>query len=318
MGLVLTVEAWIVALFGWAWLTVQDMWHPSLLCAHVYYGFLVLTTSTLLLGLLMPDARLARAANFNTVLGLVIFYACCIGDALPGLGDPILSQPIRLSRGPNKTACCSNCNIGLANRVLFFMDSPLFVLQAGILVGYLIVQFLIAAFQVLDEGHRSVWCGTGWTYVLGAMLSVRCVVVFDGSTLAIVPDAVYDMMFFLRPFSTLVVPSLVYWLFALAFIVFAVSEGAPTLDVLGFRIVRSVAMGVSAGFAVLTGVVFGLLGMLTPPLLAALCVLVLGGVVGMLEAFLGQPLDPSSLEARLKQAPRAPMTGRLQGGKKAV
>jgi hypothetical protein len=150
------------------------------------------------------------------------------------------------------------------------------------------------------------------------MLSARCVVVFDGSTMVIVPDAVYDVMFFLRPFSALVVPSLIYWLFTLAFLVFAVCEGAPTLDVLGFRIVRSVAMGVSAGFAVLTGVVFGLLGMLTPPLLTALCVLVLGGVVGMLEAFLGHPVDPAAAEAKLRPVTRQPVAGPMQGGKKAV
>lgn len=317
--MVLTVEAWVVALFGWGWLTVQDMWRPTLLSAHVYYGFLLLTTSTLLLTLIMPDARQTRVAYFNTVLGLVIFYGCCIGDTIPGLGEPIGGPPaLRIPR-PKGSPCCSNCDIALANRTLFFMDSPLFVVQAGLLVGYLIVQFLIAGFQVLDEGHRTVWCGTGWTHVLGAMLAARCVVVFDGSTLAIVPDAVYDIMFFLRPFSTIVLPSLLYQVFALAFLGFSVVEGAPTLDPLGFRIVRSVAMGVSAGFAVLTGLVFGLLGMLTPPLLLALCVLVVGAVVGMLEAFLARPVNPASLEeTRLRPPPRPVVTGRMQGGKKGV
>lgn len=320
MGMVLTVEAWVIALFGWAWLTVQDMWHPTLLCAHVYYGFLLLTTSTLLLALVMPDARQTRVAYFNTVLGLVIFYACCIGDTFPVLGAPVGGRPLLQTPRPAGAPCCSNCDITLANRVLFFMDSPLFVVQAGLLVGYLLVQFLIAAFQVLDEGHRTIWCGTAWTHVLGVMLSARCVVVFDGSTLAIVPDAVYDIMFFLRPFSTLVLPSVLYQAFTLAFLVFALVEGAPTLDPLGFRIVRSVAMGVSAGFAVLTGLVFGLLGMLTPPLLLALCVLALGNAVGMLEAFLGRRAAPATLqeETRLRPAPRALATGRMQGGKKAV
>ena len=325
MGLVLMVEAWTLSIFGWAWLTVQDLWLPSLLCSHVYYGFLLLTTSNLLVSSLAPDARQPGVAYFNTVLGLCIFYGCCIADSFttPALGGEQFKPPVS-----KPDDCCANCNIARANQVLFFTDSPMYMAQAGVVAGYLLVHLLIAGGQQLDPAHRTVWSGSSWTATLGLMLAARFTIVFDGSTMKLIPDSVFYLLLFSQPLVTL---SIVFWLFLVAFIALAGCEGIPKINLLGLRIIRSISFGITAAFVVTSGVVFGLRGMLTMPLLFALLVLFFGSLWGVVEAFLAragpvpaagqQPAGTSN--NRGMQAPQRPRTYipvpvQMPGGKKAA
>jgi hypothetical protein len=322
MSLSLAAEAWTLSIFGWVWLTVQNLWLPSMLCSHVYYGFLLLTSCHLLATALVPDSRAPRVAYFNTVLGLCIFYACCIADTFDGytFGGEQFRPP-----KSNPGDCCANCDIARANQVLFFADSPLYLAQAGTLAGYLIVHLLLAGAQQLDVSHRTVWSGTAWSSVLGMLLASRFIIVFDGSTLTLVPEGVFYLRLYSQPLLTL---SVVFWLFFLAFIVLAGCEGAPRLNVLGFRIVRSAGFGVNAAFVVVSCVVFGLRGMLTTSLFTALLFLFFGSLGGVLEAFLGQEperkpvsLGPVAHQARVPQSgqrARLPIPVQMPGGKKGA
>jgi hypothetical protein len=325
MGLVLTVEAWTLSVFGWAWLTLQDLWLPSLLCSHVYYGFLLLTTCNLLVSSLAPDARQPGVAYFNTVLGLCIFYGCCIADSFttPLLGGEQFRPPV--SKADD---CCANCNIARANQVLFFADSPMYLAQAGVVAGYLLVHLLIAGGQQLDAVHRTVWSGPSWTVPLGLMLAARFTIVFDGSTMKLIPDSVFYLLLFSQPLVTL---SIVFWLFLIAFVALAGCEGIPKINLLGLRIVRSISFGITAAFVITSGAVFGLRGMLTMPLLFALLLLFAGALWGMAEAFLAKtgPLPASGAQpagasdgraVQASQRPRTyiPVPVQMPGGKKAA
>ena len=315
MGLVLIVEAWFLSVFGWTWLTVQDLWLTSLLCTHAYYGMLLLTTINMVISSLFADQREPRVAYFNTVLGLALFYACCICEsflAAYSLGGqtfrPVTSSP---------DACCSNCDIARSNRLLFFNDSPLSVVQGGILGGYLLIHVLVAGGQLLDASHRSIWAGCSWSTTLATVLAVRCAIVFDGSAFTIVPDYATHFLLFTQPLLSL---SMIYWGLFLGLSVLAACEGIPTLDLIGFRVIRSINLGATTGLSVLTAVVFGMRGMLTLPLLVTLALPVVGGALGVIEAFLGQDHEPKPPppSAPPRNASRVPVPIQMQGGKKAA
>ena len=285
MGLTVTVEAWVLSVFGWVWLVVQDVWFPSMLCSYVYYSFLVLSSWNLVLSSLSIEARGPRVAYFNTVLALSIFAGCCLADTVSTytFGGEEYVPPM------NTTGCCSNCNIARANQILFFMDSPMYLVQAGVLSGYLLVQLLLAGAQMLDLEYRSVWGGAGWSIILGVLMASRCIIVFDGSTLTLVPDSVFYLLIFSQPLLTL---SVVYWLFLITFVVLMICEGFPQMDILALRVVRCIQFGVVTGFCIVSGVVFGVRGMLTVPFFLYLCIMMFSSAFAVLEAFLGSlPLD---------------------------
>lgn len=310
MSLSLAAEAWTLSIFGWVWLTVQNLWLPSLLCSHVYYGFLLLSSCHLIAVALFPDSRAPRVAYFNTVLGLCIFYGCCIVDCMDTytFGGEAFRPP-----KTNPGDCCANCDIARANQVLFFADTPLYLAQAGTLTGYLVVQLLLAGAQQLDAAHRTVWSGGAWTWTLAMMLTSRFIIIFDGSTLTLIPETVFYLRLYTQPLLSL---SIVCWALLLAFIALALCEGLPRTEMKGddgvirvnpasFRIVRSVGFGLIFAFVVGACAIFGVRGMLTTPLFMALLILFLGGLGGVLEAFLGREPD-------LKQFPPAESASRYQ------
>ena len=300
MGLALTVETWVLSIFGWVWLTVQNIWMPSLLSSYVYYGFLLISTWHLMVCALFVDARQPRVAYFNFVLGFCLFTASCIADTFTTYtfgGEKY--KPVH-----DLTGCCANCDIAKANQILFFGDTKLYLAPAGMLVGYLLVHFILAGAQVLLEpslqnhsaSSRTVWTGSGWGITLAALVSARCVIMFDGSTVTLIPESVFYLLLFSQPLMTL---SVIYWLFAEVFLVLMILDGIPQLTLTGLRIVRSVILGVTLGFTVVTAVVFGMRGMLTLPMFVTLCVVLLSSVLGMLEAFLGRlPEDHETADRR--------------------
>jgi hypothetical protein len=299
MGLILTVEAWILSIFGWAWLAVQDIWMPSLLCSQVYYGFLLLASCNLLLSALAVDSSHVKVAYFNTVLGVSLFYISCIADSF----DTLTLGGEQFTPPTPPTGCCANCNIAHSNRVLFFMESPLYMVQAGLTLGYILIQLLLAGGQMFDANTRSVWSGAACGPTLGLLLTIRFIIMFDDSTLVLVPASVVYLLLFSQPLIGL---SVVFWLFFYAFFVLLIFEGIPQLTLFGFRVVRSVAVGLSAAFVVISGIVFGLRGMLTLPLFLVLLVFLGISVVGVLEAYLGElPYKPPTLVSITGEPPPA-------------
>ena len=300
----MVVEGVVLSVFGWGWLAAQEVWFPSLLCSHVCFSFLLITCLNLVMSSLFVDGKQVKMAYFNTVLGYTVFVVSCVVDTFTTstLGGEQFKPPA------DTTGCCSNCNIAKANQILFFIDSPLYMVQAGLLCGYLLVHLLLAGAQVLDSGQetRSIWMGTGWGVTLGIMLSARFIVMFDGSAMTLVPDSVIYLLLFSQPLVTL---GVVYWLFLQAFMAIMIAEGVPQLNILGIKIVRSVAFGVTVAFVIVSGAVLGLRGMLTLPLACTLLVLVLCSAFGVVEAYMGKipELAPTTVRRILPPAPPTAM-----------
>jgi hypothetical protein len=265
----------------------------SLLASLVFYGFLLLSSLNLLLSSLFPDSRHTKVGYFNTVLGFTLFCASCIADTFdtPTFGGEAFKPP-----KDTVTGCCANCDIARANQVLFFADSPLYLIQAGIVGGYLLVHLLMAGAQMLDSENRTVWGGVAWGTTLGLLLTVRFIIMFDGSTLALVPDSVFYVLLFSQPLVTL---SVIYWLFLYAFLFLSAFEGLPRLNILGLRIVRSLGLGLTLVFVIVSCVVHGMRGMLTVPLFLVLCAVLASSVVGVLEGFLGHLPKPAPTSVRV-------------------
>jgi hypothetical protein len=289
--MILVVEAWILSIAGWAWFSVQEPWMPSPLAAFVFYGFLVLTTFHLLLVALFAEERGPRIAYFNMVLAMTVFCIGCIADTFQTHAfGTIPAQPL----SDNVTrVCCVNCDMPRYHRALFFSGSRLFQLPAGVLIGYLLVHLLLAGGQMLAGSPRSVWAGGAWSQTLAILLACRFIVLFDmsgsvqqarGMQTLVVPDMVFYLLVFSQPLLSL---SFLYWLGMLVFLVLLLSEGIPTMGLVGIKIVRSVQFGLILGFTVLSSVELWEGGMLTVPLLSTMGVTVTASGVAMLEAYLG-------------------------------
>lgn len=305
--LVLAVETWILSILGWIWLTLQEAWFPSMLCSYVFYSLLLLSTSNLLTCSFFVDARAPRVAYFNTVFALFLFCIGCAADSFSSytFGGQVYKPSVQ----PGE--CCANCDIRRAHQVFFFIDSPFYLAQAGIVIGYIIIQLLLAGGAMLDPLYdpsmssftRSVWCGFGWIVPLGGMMAMRFYIMFDGSVMTLIPDSVFYLLLFSQPLLTL---SLIYWVFIMVFVILMICDGFPQLRLTGIRIVRSVFFGIVLAFAVVTGVVLGMRGMLTAPIFVSLCILVCGSCAGMVEAYmyrLSIELDSVDTNGYLRRSP---------------
>lgn len=293
MPLVMVVEAWILSVIGWAWFALQEPWFPSPLSAFVFYGFLVLTTSHLLLASLFAEERGPRVAYFNMVVAITIFCGGCIADTFQTSSFGVApDQPL----ADNVTrVCCVNCDMPRYHRALFFSGSSIFMVSGGILIGYLLVHLLLAGGQMLAASPRTVWGGGGWSLALAFLLACRFIVLFDMSTsfvmdqlagvrTVVIPDMVFYLLIFSQPLLSL---ATLYWLVMIIFLVLMMCEGIPTMGLLGIRIIRSVEFGLVLGFAVFSSVELWEGGMLTLPLLISLLIMLAGSAVAMLEAYLG-------------------------------
>lgn len=294
--MVLVTESWLLSIFGWVWFTVQEPWVPSPLSAFVFYGFLALSTSHLIIVSLFVDARAPRVAYFNVVLVLTIFCVGCIADTfqVPVFGTvPAPSSPDNTTR-----VCCINCNIARYHRALFFSASPFYMAPSGIIIGYLAVHLLLAGGQLIGNSvgfTRTVWGGGAWSTVLAFLLACRFIVTFDMSAvvalnkvkdlvITVIPDQVFYMLIFSQPLLSL---STLYWVVMLTFVILLMCEGIPTVDLVGIRVIRSIQFALILGFSVVSAWELWEGGMLTMPLLVTMVVTVAGSFIAMLEAYLG-------------------------------
>lgn len=280
--MILVMEAWIVSIFGWVWLTLQDAWMPSLLSSFVYYGFLLLTTCHLIICAFLPDAHAPRIAYFNVVAALCMFCGGCIADTFHTgvIGTPP-TPPANVS-----WKCCTNCDIARYHRDLFFSDTPLYLVEVGILIGYLLVHLLIAGAQMLgDKTIRSIWGGGAWSIAFAMFLACRFTILFNSQTNNLVPDTIFYLLIFSQPLLSF---SVLYWLVLCVFLILLICDGIPTMNIIGVRVVRSVTFGVVGGFVVITVYELWVGGMLTPSITVSLTVLLLGSGLAMLESYVGR------------------------------
>jgi hypothetical protein len=280
MGLVHSGEAWILAVLGWVWLTLQEMWGFNLLSAHVFYGMLFLTTCNLAFHAFLPDSVGPRSAYFGVVLAFSICTLVSILDTMPvpTLGSKTFEAP------GNRT----DCTLSKMHQIFLFSNTPVYLAPAGAILGYLAVQLLLAGAVMLDADSRSVWPGPAWGLALLALLSFRLFILFDGSAQGVAGKEVfYYVQLFSEP---------VWELSALFLLVFEGTllllglEGAP-LPKLGQRkFVRYFVMGFVPVAAGGSCIVLVLRGMLTVPTALALAVTILPAIVGTIEAARARPV----------------------------
>jgi hypothetical protein len=298
MGLVHSGEAWILAILGWSWLALQEMWSFNLLSAHVFYGMLLLTTCNLGLHAFLPDSIGPRSAYFGVVLAFSIYTLVSILDTVPvpTIGSKTFEAP------GNRT----DCTLSKMHQIFLFSNTPVYLAPAGAALGYLAVQLLLAGAVMLDADHRSVWPGPAWGLALMALLTFRLFLLFDGSAKGTSGGA--DVFYYVQLFS-----EPVWELSALFLLAFELSllllglEGAP-LPKLGQRkFVRYFVMGfvpVAAGGAC---IVLALRGMLTVPTALALAVPILPAIVGTIEAAQAKPPAAGPPTPNVPSTPPLPM-----------
>lgn len=280
MSLPLAAESWILSILGWVWLVVQEMGAWSLLSAHIVYGLLVVSTVHLISTAVCPDSRQLKRAFFGSVLALTLFGVSCIVDTF--YSNTIWGTRYKALPG---AGCCSNCDNAKLNRVLFFTDSRLYLIQAGACMGYLLVQLILAAVPVLDQENRTLWPGPAFGTALAILLSARMTILTDGSTVGLVPLGSIYILLFSMPLIRL---SFVYMAVGLALTLLMGVEGISGLQRTGLKITRCITLGVLLFFAGGSAVVLNERGMLTAGISLALVLTLPAAVYGVVEAFLAQ------------------------------
>lgn len=305
MGLLYASEAWIMSIFGWVWLTTQEIWGFSLLSAYIYYGMLLLSTCNLVLVGCFPDMRALRSAYFSAVVVLLVTSAACIFEtveSVPAVG----STPFKLS-GLNGT----NCSLHRMNRIFFFSDAPLYLAQGGVILGFLVVHLFIAAAGMTSGGEgeqRSVWPGSAWGLALMAMVAFRYFVVFDGTAKGL--SAWPPSTGMIKQFRYLYLFSEPLWEINSGFLVFfegslvlLALEGFPMPSLGQRKFVRYFVVGFTPVFVAGACVALSFRGMLTIPALISLLLAVPPAVAGAIEAAQAKAPKPTAPAAQPSAPP---------------
>jgi hypothetical protein len=310
-------EAWVLSIIGWTWLTIQEVWGFALLSSYVYYGMLFISTCNVIMVGCFPRMRALKAAYFSAVLVLLVTSAGCIFDTLelPALGSGRFEAP---SSSSNVTLACT---FARANRAFFFnSSSPLYLAQAGVILGYLVVQLFVAAAGMMarTEGEEtdSVWPGPVWGLSLAALVAFRYFIMFDGSIKgAAASDAVQNGI--MRRFRYLHLFSEPMWEFTSAFLVFfelalvlLTLEGFPMPSLGQRKFVRFFVMGFISVFVIGASVALSFRGMLTIPALLTLLVTLPPAVAGTVEAAAARSQPPAADLAAPSAPPQHLVTGR--------
>ena len=277
-----------MSILGWVWLTLQEVWGFNLLSAQVFYGMLLISTCNLALQAFIPDNRAPRAAYFGTVLAFAVFILASILDTIPMM-HPFGFQPY--SPPGNRT----ECTYAKIQQTFLFNGSPVYLVPAGTILGYMAVHVMVAGANMVDTENKSVWPGPAWGLALCSFLSFRLFTMFDGSLKANLEKQVF---LYLHLFS-----EPVWELSAIFLLVF---EGALLLcgmegvylPQLGQRkFVRFFSLGFVACFTIGSCVALATRGMLTGPTLVALALPLLPAIAGTVEAASQQPVQQYTPDA---------------------
>lgn len=274
MSLAYAVEAWILSILGWAILTLQEMWAWSLLSAHVFYSMLGLSSCHVIITSLFPDSKTTKMAYFATVLCLAIHVMGCILDTV---------QPVQLGKGLFVSPSGSNCTLARVNKVHFFTDSLFYMIQAGNILGFLLIHLLLAGAPVIDMETRTLWPGSAWGNGLSCLLCMRFSIIFDASARGVreTDDQFFYFMFFSEPIQGLEV---VFLSFLLFFLILMALRGCEFLRAADHWYILLVNGGGTLVFVVSSVSILFDRSLLTLPLLAVLLVPLIPAAWGVMEA----------------------------------
>jgi len=272
-SMVYATESWILALLGWAWLSFQDMLAPSLLGAFVFYALMLLATLNVAASGFAPEGVGPRAAFFGTVLALTLHTTCCVLDTLPmpQVGWQAFASPFG----------AGTCSLARSTQLFYFSDTGLFLVQAGALLGYLVVQLVLAGAALLDSDHASLWPGPSFGCGLGVLLCSRFISVFDGMAKGKKAGGSGYLEIFSLP--VLEYTFLLYVLMYLMAVLAAV-DGMLFPGLAWRKSVRFVSMALVPLSAVFIAYALLSKGMLTPGVAVLLVLMILSTVVGTVEA----------------------------------
>ena len=198
------------------------------------------------------------------------------------------------SPGANSTSCCSNSDITRTNQLFYFSDTPFFLVPAGVLAGYSVVQFLTAASGVSSlQGVNSIWPGFTWGPVMAILQCMRFLVLYSNMISPICPESVQYLQLLGVPLIGFYV---IYYFFIAAFIGIIVLDCVPFKNITKI-IIRSVGLGIMVVYVLLSIVSSYERIVLTIPLLIAIIIPLFPSLWGLLELFLTTP-PPAPLRGR--------------------
>ena len=192
MSLLYAVEAWVLAIVGWAWLTLRDLIPRRPLAEElsVYSTLLVSTLTLLLCSVLRDRAEVLRAyLAFTLVLWTFLAYALFECLTLYDTGSRYVPD------AANGTAlCCPNRDVPAMHRALYFGGLGLFLVPGAVTFAFQTVQVLVAGAAYVSL-RESVWPGNGWGYSLAALLSTSYFARFAGLLEPPCPDGAFNTLF---------------------------------------------------------------------------------------------------------------------------
>lgn len=290
MGLLYATEAWILSILGWVWLTTQELWGFSLLSAVVFYGLLLLSTLNIILVACYPASLAPKSGYFCAVLVFALSTASIIFDTLPGptLGSNVFHPP------GNRTM---DCGLSKMNQVYYFSNATLYLLQGGVILGYLLIQLLVAAAHMSSaqlEATHTLWPGPAWGTALVALISFRFFVVFSGGSKGVSSSSSKEF-FYVQLFSEPLwdLGSGFLFFFECALVLTAL-EGFPIGSLAQRKFLRFFVIGFTPIFVGAASLVLSMRGMLTVSTLLSLFLAIPPAVAGTIEAALAKPVPQDS------------------------
>ena len=159
MSLLYAVEAWVLAVLGWAWLTLRDLIPQRPLAEElsVYGTLLASTASVLLCGVLRDRGEVLKAyLGFTLVVWTYLAYA--LFDCLVTYDTGSRYVP-DVANGT--VLCCPNRDVQAMNRAFYFGGLSLFLVLGAITFAFQTVQVLVAGAGYVSISE-SIWPGNGW------------------------------------------------------------------------------------------------------------------------------------------------------------
>lgn len=289
MSLTYSMEAWVISILYWAWLSVQDLLGWSLLCTAVSYAFLASSSCHLVASFLFSTSSQPGLAHG---LAVFAFSLAVLGCVLDTVELPFMQGHI------NRQGCCPGQSRARTLQILYFMDSPLYLAQAGVLCGFLVVQLILAGASIHGVGYNM-------GPALSALLGARAVMLVDGRIVtrcALAP-------FTLRVFERVDLDYIASGGFGVAFLCLLVG-----LDALAVTKPVIISMRVTA---FITQLIFGLAvcvvlsnkGVLSPSMLASFALAQCVTLAGIVAAWAldDGPSAPTRQEAWLPARGKAAM-----------
>ena len=260
MAIIYAIEAWILAIIAWAWITLRDLIPPRPLMEELCaYSTLTMATLNLALASVVHDkAQVFKAyLGFTLVAWTYLAYAICDGLVIWSTGSRYVPD------APTGGLCCPNSDVQAMNRQFYFGGIPLYLVSGAITFAFQTVQVFIAggAYVTLRE---SVWPGNGWGYSIAALLATFYYIRFGGLVEAPCPSGAFNTLFNLSTND-----GLVFAFFAFALMILVLLDGlylTPAVAVVS----RLVGLAIVTLFCASVAYVSDGRGMLTLPLLLLL------------------------------------------------